>query len=552
MRINEDYEEHRRALLVAAARGSDTPAGFFAFYELVHGHRPPWHVRKMIESIYAGKAEDRGTLIFAFRGSWKTTSVTVTFTAFRIGQQPERANLVVCVNDDTANMVTKQIADIIQYNPVWKEVFPNVVPDESSAWGAAGYEVKVTMDYIEGEGHSEFRQLSYDDWKRRNVARKDPTLLGMGYKSNSLIGKHPDGVLIVDDIHNEENTSSIREMNHVLKVVQDTLFPVIVEDPTQPVGQQMLTWNIFVGTPWNEDDVYHFIRKTGEFHFVRVPAMYPLLPGDVVPGDKEVHEFNHQDLQGSWVLNWPERFDKDTAVRWYNKVAKRGFWRMFLLDLTGASEFGIRYYSYPHEQIDLSWPIVGGVDYASVLNDAQRTSRNRSFFAMYYGAKLPNGGIVIVDGIMKRVMQHEAERYMEAAENLYPGYQYTVFEADGKGEEALAVFQRNPNLHLHPVKTGGRGKSTRLDREMSPWIENGSIRISDADTPALNALRKALDDFPNSILDPLDAVYWVMQGCKDALHGFTMSVPIGSPSTDRHRRYKGETTKNPYALLGRR
>lgn len=566
MNETPDVTQYRHALLVAAARGSDSPEGFYAFYELIHGHPPPRHIQTMVRAIYTAKSEDKGALIFAFRGSWKTTSITVTFTAFRIGHEPHRANLIVCVNDDTANMVTGSIADIIEHNPMWKDVFPHVVPDRPAGWGANGYEVVLTHDYVEDEEGATFTALDYDEWRGRNAKRKDPTLLGMGYKSGSLIGKHPDGVLAVDDIHNEENTDSEREMNHVLKVVQDTLFPTIVEDPERPPGQQMLTWNIWVGTPWRLEDAYHFVKGTGEFYFVNVPAMSPVVAGEFPGKDDVVEQFlpqelrpDQMDLQGTWVMNWPERFDKSTAVRWFNKVAKRGFWRMFLLDLTSASEFGVRYYSFPHEKIDRSWPTVGGVDYASILEEAQRSSRNRSYFALLYGAKLPHGGLVIVDGVVDRVMQDEAERLMVAAQNLFPGYQYTVFEADGKGEEALVVFRRNPRLRIYPLKTKGVGKLIRIER-MLPWVSNGTIRISDENTPALNMLRTSLDNYPNSNLDVLDALYWVTQGAADALVvQDLMNAELPYPGDSQRRRrwddadYKGfGKAPNPYVSLGRR
>lgn len=555
-----DIDQYRHALLVAAARGSDSPDGFYAFYELIHGHPPPEHIKTMTQACYDAKTVDKGALIFAFRGSWKTTSITITFTAFRMGHDPERANLIIGVNDDAATLITEAIATIIDYHPAWKDVFPHVVPDKKEGWGAGGYQIKCTHDYIEDDEGASFIPLDYDEWQARNTARKDPSLLGLGYSSGSVIGKHPDGMFVIDDIHNEDNTDSPRELAHVLKVVQDTMFPTIVEDPTLPPGERMVSWNVWVGTPWREDDAYHHVKNTGEFYFVNVPAMTPVIAGQQLREGAVVEQFDYKDLQGLWQMNWPERFDRDTAIRWFNRVAKRGFWRMFLLDLGGASEFGIRYYGFPHEQIDRSWPIVGGVDYASIQLESQRGSRHRSYFAFFYGAKMPGGGIVIVDGVVERVMQDEAERMMEAAQNLFPGYQYTVFEADGKGEEALNLFLRNPSLakSILPLKTGGKGKPHRIEREMQPWIANGTIRISDEDTPALNLLRKSLKDWPSGLSDPLDAVYWVMRGSQDALTSYDKSKPLPRPGEQRRRDKQGYTDGwvtvpgNPYASLGRR
>ena len=180
---------------LASLAQEDSPDGFKAFYELVYGNVLPDHLYEFVCDIYDSKKRDRANLFFAFRGSWKTTTLTMLFTAFRIGHNPERANLVVQASDSSAKKSASAIAGIIEFNPGWKLVFPDVIPDKENAWGERGYEVKRT-------------DISYPEWKKLNVTRKDPTLLGLGILSAELIGKHPDGVLILDDIHDEENTES--------------------------------------------------------------------------------------------------------------------------------------------------------------------------------------------------------------------------------------------------------------------------------------------------------------------------------------------------------
>ena len=158
----------RHAVLVQAARELDDQDGFAAFYEVIHGKPMPTHATKWVKYIYkardaiaATKAkldelkkagveadpkqfedEKQGCVIEAFRGSTKTTTITVTFTAFQIGHHPEKTNLLIQVADDIAQDNTASIAGIIQDNAGWKKVFPNVVPDEAKGWGAGGYNVK--------------------------------------------------------------------------------------------------------------------------------------------------------------------------------------------------------------------------------------------------------------------------------------------------------------------------------------------------------------------------------------------------------------------------
>ena len=50
----------------------DSPRGFAMFYTLVHNKVIPAHVMRWVEQVYAAKAENRGALIEAFRGSTKS------------------------------------------------------------------------------------------------------------------------------------------------------------------------------------------------------------------------------------------------------------------------------------------------------------------------------------------------------------------------------------------------------------------------------------------------------------------------------------------------
>jgi hypothetical protein len=236
----ERRQEIERLLAALSARGNDDPYGFADFYFVIHGKRMPRHAfcewvipmywasgKISTEEVarYYSKYPDyqyiiddikeqfddvgqtpRGIVVEAFRGSTKTTTVTATFCAFRIGHEPHKSNLIIQVGDDSAAKNTQTIAGMIENNKGWKDVFPHVVPDRELGWGAGGYEVKVIVDIYTGE------EVDYSVWRSMNSKRIDPTLLGVGYKSRQLIGKHPSGLLVIDDIHDENNTSSWGEL----------------------------------------------------------------------------------------------------------------------------------------------------------------------------------------------------------------------------------------------------------------------------------------------------------------------------------------------------
>lgn len=522
-RLKEELGEDglRRFALVQMAKQFDTPEAFAAYYELRHGHQPlPYIVKEFIIPIYEAKEENKGALIFAYRGSWKTTTITITFTEFRIGKDPERANLIIGVNDESAELCSAAIADGIENSDAFRMVFPQVVPDKEKGWGAEGYEVKRT-------------DIDKAEWSRINSARKDPTLLAKGYKSGSVIGKHPDGVLAIDDIHDEGNTISERERRMVIKKVTGTIFPTIVQDENE-----MRSWNVWVGTPWTEDDAYHYVRDTGEFRFTNTPLMR-----EVTQDYDGAVEIRHDDyLNGWYVLTSPDRFGPKAVIREYNKSGKREFARMYMLDLEQAQEDGLRYHSYPSEMIDYTWPAGGGCDYASIMQEAQKDKDSRSYFAHLYGVLTPQNQIVVVDGVVERCTQLQAEKHLARPQVVFKNFRQTAFEADGKGEEALAVFLRNPGLYLMPVTTKGVAKTRRHEIQLAPWLEMGAVRISDADTPALNHLRSELRKWPHWRLDATDALTHLLRIFPEAL-------VLPDTVQDAPTPHKKEEAANPYVAL---
>jgi predicted phage terminase large subunit-like protein len=473
-RATEDEREvHRKYIATLCARGSDDPGSFAAFYQLVFGVQPPKHaMEEWIKPMYQAREEGKGVVIEAFRGSTKTTTLTIAFTAYRIGKEPHRANLLIQVGDDTATDTTMQIADIIENNPGFRRVFPNVVPDRERGWGAGGYEVKRA-------------DMKYTEWRDLNASRRDPTLLGVSYKSRTIIGRHPDGVLVVDDIHDENNTSSERELANVHRILTGTIFPTLTPD----------TWKVFVGTPWVENDALHYVSSTGEFVHLKTPV-----------------------LRGEEYA-WPEKFDEAEVERQQNLAGPIEFARMFLLDLTASKNKTFKYTSFPNSNVRMTWPIVAGVDYAGTRSNlTQKKTGDRDYFAIAYVAKLPGGGAVVVDGVLEKCSQAEAESYVMRGQNMYPNYLNAIVESDGKGEDFIQVLMRTPSMKVVPMHTKNRGKEQRLVKQMSPWLESGMVRISDAESPFLQELRKELDLYPMCKYDDaLDALYYALRGMPDVL-----------------------------------
>lgn len=513
-------DEHKRAYfdaLGAVARTSEDVEGYQAFYELVHGHPPPRHVVDVyMRTIFEADEDEKGALIFASRGYWKTDAITVIWGAWQIGLHPERANLVIQVNDEKAEASTESIADIIANADGWKAAFPHVVPDKGKGWGAKGYEVMCTHRFeYDAEVHEQrFVPIGYEEWRGMNDTRKDPTLKGVGYKSGSIIGNHPDGFLVIDDIHDISNTESQLEVQSVVQRVRDVILPIRVMDESGGTGRKVKTKMVVVGTPWTLDDVYHALKKTGRFVVREVPVMVSAAPH--VEGAVWV---DYQKLKGWYKLTWPERFGIESVEREYDLSGYRGFMRMYMLTIISASEAGVSYVTFPVEDLDTQRLIVtGGLDYASIMESRGRTLKNQSYFAYYWCVHLPQGGVVVVDGVLEQLTQAQAEVHMTKVQNMHPMFRHAYFELDGKGADGYAgIMGRNPDLRIVGDTVKGMSKAHRFETYVVPELESGAMMIGDADTPAMQGLKKALEDYPFGLWDPLDALYWVVQSAQDAL-----------------------------------
>ena len=284
------------------------------------------------------------------------------------------------------------------------------------------------------------------------------------------------------------------------------------------------TWKLFIGTPWNENDTLHYVSATGEYLRVTTTAR----------------------RNGEPV--WPEKFPEEELVRIERLVGSREFARMYMCDLSHSKNRVFKYQLYPSSEIRFNWPMVGGVDPAGTMDEFTNKAGRNDYFAMAYTAKLPAYGAVCVDGVLEHCTQAQGETYVKTAQAIHPTWISSVVEGDGRGEEFIQVIKRNPGLRIMPMKTQGRGKGRRFEKEMAPWLENGTVRISDAETPFLNELRHELDTYPDCKHDDaLDALYWSLRGMPDVLMLRDNEEELPAPIVNKKVKQV-----HPYCSLGRK
>ena len=278
--------------------------------------------------------------------------------------------------------------------------------------------------------------MPYEKWRRLNAARKDPTFIGLGRTSRAIIGKHPDGVLIIDDIDDENTTRSDRELSRTHAILKGTIFPT----------QTSETWTIFVGTPWVHNDTIGYAKSTGEF----LKFKTPVYDGE----DKPV---------------WSEKFDEKEIEKQRRLAGELEFARMFLLDLTAAEGVNLKrewLHDYPYIEIGDSWPVVMGVDYASTADKLKEKDRDHFNPAVRRGWSSPV--VVPVDGVRGRVSQGEAEALVRSWAANYPTTALIVIEKLGKGEEFYYQLLSKTRMPIFPATAGNKSKGAKLLGSFTP------------------------------------------------------------------------------------
>lgn len=501
-------EKRARATLAAK---ENTPDGFAHFYFVVYGREcPRFALERWIPRLYEAQKEGVGLMLEAWRGSTKST-VLQAFCWYQLGWKPEGSGMIVAASDDAATKMGALFAVVVEQLEGWKMVFPHVVPDKDRGWGASGYFIKDTrVDY------ETFIQRSVEDHMR------DPSFVGAGIASSDIVGKHPSVFLLLDDIHDSSNTRSKKEREGIIESLRANLLPTMSRAGEKP-------YIAVAYTPWTQDDAYAYLKQTGLLAQVRTP----------------VYE---DDPEGKRVYAWPEAFGEKEVEKWRLALGSIEFARMYLCDISNNENISLRFYGFAPELIRHDLPMVGGADPINVAPSS--SGEPTSNFALAFVAKLPQGGAVVVDGVLKKCTDIQAELEIQRAQSLYPGWMFTAVENVGGGALFIQILKRNPRLRVvpsdlkafDPQKSGRiRSKKDRFLHEAAPWFENGTVRISEADTPFLNALRNLFTQF--HLLDPKhspefdagDAVYHALKAMPDVLVVGSIGDELPSPGLKKKK-----------------
>jgi phage terminase large subunit-like protein len=338
-------------------------------------------------------------------------------------------------------------------------------------------------------------------------------------------------VFCIDDINDDKNTESERENARVNRVLRETLMPMV----------EKARFSIFVQTPWTRKDALEVAKNMGVYTCVRTPVLSPDPDGEEIVVEKDGNIL----YQEKATLTWPERFDNDLISLKYKESGRRGFARMYLLDLAATEGQVLHREWLRRAELDTRWPVYFGIDYGSSADVAKHRD-DLDFTAVGIVRKAPNGNRYIEGGVRERVSQAEAEAKLQGLARVYPEYLKGGIELDGRGGELYTTLIRNTNLKLLPMRTKGRSKGYRFEKIMAPYFEMGRVWISDADNDFIQAFMDEWLNWPNGDHDDcLDAVFWALAASGLFMESYDETVETVSAWTEGRKK-----EANPFSALG--
>lgn len=216
-----------------------SPHSLAAFYELIFSE----HGWKFMDFLYPacfGICDTRiNKLMFVVGpGVGKSQFLSVCVPAWLIGHNPDMTVLGISGGEALMQGFQEAVGEIIHSSQVWKQIFPDVKPDKQRGWSTTG------GLFVTG----------------RKPGVPDASYLACGIDSKYLTGKHGK-TLIIDDLHNEENSANADQCEKVVQKYAKTIV-----GRADPMGARF----IMAGRRWHEDDVYGQL-KGSDWVVIEIP-----------------------------------------------------------------------------------------------------------------------------------------------------------------------------------------------------------------------------------------------------------------------------------------
>ena len=460
--------------------------GFSAYYQIKFKRFLPPVVEFVWVPEYVSAFNNHtGVLVEGHRGSGKSTFL-ITWVEYLIGKRPVGSSQLIRINSQQAGEADELISATIEFSPAWKLCFPNVIPDKDKGWSVSGRFVKdLNICKEDNSGYGEWVQQCTSD----HLA--EPSFLCSGITTRDFIGKHPSNGQYYDDLHDEGNTRSAREMQEIVDIIEKNIVPTWTRPENRPVLGVACTL-------WSPRDGYHALLRTGVFKHVKTPIYVTLDNPTIQVGEERykptwIDGYEIGEIDGQKIIPMWEKYGVETI-----KMLKRQnpvyFGLMYLCDLESVKGKVLKeewLHTFPREKIDPSWPVYFGIDFAT--SEDKLKDKERDYFALAVLAALPWGGSVLVDGFREHLEFFEAVERVKAFSSKYPSLVSVGVEKWGSGEKFKQALLYNSHLNVIPFPFDGapvRSKGQRYQFELAPMFVDGRLWLSDVDVSFIKNLRE--------------------------------------------------------------
>lgn len=446
--------------------------GFKIFYKAIYKRELPEVCIPIVNEFVWAYENRKGVMEECWRGFGKST-LLLAWVAYVTGARPVGSSTFIRINEKAAQKSGGTIAEIIETNPGWKEIFPHVVPDKDAGWSAEnGYHVK-DEQYISKHSYNEWLQLCFADHT------SEPSIACGGVTSGIVIGTHPSNGCWIDDLHDENNTRSVAEMAEVVAVLKGNIISTWFGRGGSPaIGVAC--------TPWSEKDAYAEMMKTGLFKKVSIPIF---VRADNLPENhpatelwkknKDKHTVRFEPYNCDVILTDPEPFPLQKVVEMYDANPAR-FGQMYLLDLSTLKGLTLkreRLGEFPVDQIKNSWMCYFGVDFASTTD---KIKQDTDYFSVSIGRIIPSGGVVCVGGFIGRLSMSEALAKLQSLYELYHPVLIGV-EKLGSGRQFIETLMYQTRLPILPLPMKGtplKSKGQKFEEVLDGLFSTGRMWIN--------------------------------------------------------------------------
>lgn len=447
--------------------------GFKTFYKAIYLRELPFVQEPIVDEFVWAYDNKKGVMQECWRGFGKST-LLVAWIAYLIGARPVGSTAYVRINDTKAKEAGDAIAEIIETNPGWKEIFPHVVPDKEAGWSVErGFHIKdARVCGKNGEGYNKWLQLCFADHLT------EPSLACGGVESGIIIGMHPTNGWWFDDLLDEGNTRSFAEMQKVTDIMDGNIIPTwfgVGGSPT--LGGAC--------TPWNDNDVYVRMMKTGLFKKIQMPIFVRDIP-EIHPA-KKVWERNLEKCGKQMfepygyevILTYPEAYPMEKVVEIYNANPAR-FGQMYLVDITTLKGLTLKRQTlgeFPIDKISDTWTCYFGVDFASTTD---KVKRDTDYFSISIGRIIPGGGLVCIGGFIDRLSMSEA---ISKLQSLYEMYHPVLIGVEklGSGRQFIELLLQSTRLPIIGLPFEGtplKSKGQKFEDVLNSLFSTGRMWIS--------------------------------------------------------------------------